>query len=76
MSNKPGLGSDIKCPFFAGFIERRILCESPVDGADQLSLHFSTLSKRYSHILWYCNQIDGAGCPVHEMLKKKYEEQS
>lgn len=74
MANKPGIGSDVKCPFFiTGHKDRSIICESPVESAERVRLFFYSDSRRASHLLWHCNEIDGGGCPIYAANKAKYE---
>ena len=87
MNRKPGLQTDIKCPFFRAFgggdtkagtaiqmAPRKIICESPVPTAHSTSIYFDTRSMWYSHVLWCCNQEDGGGCPIYRANMEKYED--
>ena len=79
MSNGRGIAADIKCPFFRSLGTSRpepvklIVCASPVSGAASVSLRFESLSRRYSYVLWHCNEIDGAGCPLYRVIMEEVE---
>lgn len=73
MSNKPGIGSAVQCPFYKGLRSRSIICEAVIGSAESTSTFFKTESRRAAHILWHCNERDGAGCPVYAALMEKYD---
>ena len=74
MSNAPGIQSDIQCPFFRSLGAMSISCESPVSGAKCSVVTFNTIAKRTSHVLWHCNEPDGAGCPMYAAVMAKYKD--
>ena len=74
MGNKVGIQSQVQCPFFRALRYRSIVCESIVRSGESCCTYFTTESRRASHVIWHCNEIDGAGCPVYDAVMRKYEE--
>ena len=74
MANAPGLESGIMCPFFRDTKTMSIVCEAPIPGATSITITFPSCSRRASHILWRCNEIDGGGCQIYQAIMEKYKE--
>lgn len=74
MSGRQGIIAEVQCPFFRALRSRTIVCESLIKGAETSCTFFATESKKAAHLIWHCNEKDGAGCPVYAALMGKYRE--
>ena len=73
VSKMQWIAGDIKCPYFRNIVRQRIICEAITDRVEFSPMPFKSRAEMNEYIRDFCACECWHGCPLAEMIEKKYE---
>ena len=62
----------IKCPYYKNISKQSIICESITERVVRSPMVFKNNAEMYSYMNDFCKSGCWRGCPLAEMIEKKY----